>query len=83
MLLLKSYIYILILAHVLLLTGFVAHAPNPSRNKRRVRRAREYAHNETYVSLYTHPKYVPDDIPWENNIKMLTMEEMREHFVRL
>ena len=79
----KRYIYIVILAHVLLLTGFVAHAPNPSRNTRRVRRVREYAHNETYDPLYTHPKYVPDDIPWEYKITKLNVEEMRKHYVRL
>ena len=42
-----------------------------------------YAHNETYDPLYTHPKDVPDDIPWKDKITKLTVEEMREHSMRL
>ena len=63
----------------LILTRFVAHA----RNTRRGHRGNEYAHNETYDPLYTHPKYVPNYIPWEDKITKLIVEEMREHSVRL
>ena len=43
----------------------------------------EYAHNETYDPIYTYPKDVPDDIPWEEKIENITVEEMRDHYVRL
>ena len=43
----------------------------------------QYAQNERCDPLYSHPRDVPEENPWEDNIAMLTVEEMKEHSSRL
>ena len=43
----------------------------------------QYAHNERYDPLYSNPRDVPKETPWEDNIAMLTVEEMKKHSSRL
>ena len=69
--------------HAHLLTGFAAPDPNPPPETRRRRRVHQYAQNDRYDPLYTHPRDVPEETPWEYNIAMLTVEVMKEHFSRL
>ena len=66
-----------------LLTGFVAPNPNPPLETRRGHWVHLYARNERYDPLYSHPRDVPEDTPWEDKITMLTMEEMKDHSSRL
>ena len=69
--------------HAHLLTGFAAADPNPPPKKRRHHWAHQYAQNDRYDPLYSHPRDVPKETPWEDNIAMLTMGEMKEHSSRL
>ena len=65
--------------HAHLLTGFVAADPNPPPKKRRHQWAHQYAQNDRYDPLYSHPRDVLEETPWEENIAMLTVEEMKDH----
>ena len=69
--------------HTHILTGFASPDPNPPLEKRRRRRVHQYAQNDRYDPLYSHPRDVPEETPWKDNIAMLTMEEMKEHSSRL
>ena len=69
--------------HAHLLTGFAPADPNPPLETRRRRRVHQYAQNDRYDPLYSHPRDVPEETPWEDNIAMLTVEEMKEHSSRL
>ena len=69
--------------HILRLTRFAAPDPNPPPETRRPRRVQQYAQNERYDPLYIHPRDVSEETPWEDNITMLTVEDMKEHSSRL
>ena len=43
----------------------------------------QYAQNDIYDPLYSHPRDVLEETRWEDNIAMLTVEEMKEHYSRL
>ena len=66
-----------------LLTGFAATDPNPPPETRRRHRVHQYAQNDRYDPLYSHPRDVPEETPWEDNITMLIVEDMKEHSSRL
>ena len=68
---------------ILLLIGFVAPDPNTPPERRRLHQVHQYAQNEIYGPLYSHPRDVPEETPWEDNISTMTMEEMKEHSSRL
>ena len=36
----------------------------------------QYAKNDRYDPLYSHPRDFLEETPWEDNIAMLTVEEM-------
>ena len=42
----------------------------------------EFAQNPNYEHLYPHPRDIPKDIPWEENISLLTFDRMRENSMR-
>ena len=50
---------------ILLVTGFVAPDPNPPPKTRRCHRVHQYAQNDRYDPLYSHPIDVPKKTPWE------------------
>ena len=68
---------------ILLITGFATPDSNPPPETRRRRRVHQYAQNDRYDPLYIHPRDVPEETPWEENVTMLTVEEMKEHSLRL
>ena len=43
----------------------------------------QYAHNERYDPLYSHPRDVHEDTPWKDNITMLSVENMEDQSSRL
>ena len=69
--------------HAHLLTGFAASNHNPPPETRRRHWVHQYAQNDRYDPLYSHPRDVPEENPWKYNIVMLTVEEMKEHSSRL
>ena len=69
--------------HTHLLTGFAATDLNPPPETRRHRQVHQYAQNDRYDPLSSHPRDVPEDTPWEDNIAMMIVEEIKEHSSRL
>ena len=69
--------------HAHLLTGFAAPDPNPPLETRRHCRLHQYAQNDRYDPLYSHPRDFLEETPSEDNIAMLTVEEMKENSSRL
>ena len=48
----------------------------------RGRRVHDFAQNLSYDPLYTHPGDIPEQMPWEDTISLLTVDGMREHSTR-
>ena len=62
--------------------GFVAPDPSPPPETRRHHRVHQYALNERCDILYSQPTDVLEETTWEDNIAMMTVEEMKERSLR-
>lgn len=46
-------------------------------------RVQQYIRNKKYEPLYPHPQDVPKEVPWEDSISIITLDDFKVHSTKL